>query len=294
MDTRRQDALVAGWMRGALLLGGALALAACVGLFAKAWPILSSASLLAGLLSPDWAPAQGEFGLLPFAAGTVAVTLLAMILATPVCVLSALCISEKLSRRWRDAAKLAVDVMAGIPSVVYGLFGVIVVVPFVRALARAVGSESSGYSLLAGGVVLAIMVSPVIVSIAAEALESVPRGAREAALSLGATRWETVRHVLLRHARPGIVSGVIIGFARAFGETMAVMMVVGNAPRVPRSLLDSACPIPALIANAYGEMMSVPRYEAALMLAALALMLAVAAFNLAARLTLARWHGRAA
>jgi phosphate transport system permease protein len=289
LDVRRNaDFLATAWMRGALLLVNLLALLIGLGLLFKSWPILSRLSLLRGLLSSDWSPARGQFGFVPFIAGTVAVTLLAMTLAVPVCLLSALCIAEHVGRRWKWPVKLAMDVMAGIPSVLYGLFGILVIVPFVRGLGEATGHSTSGYSLLAGGIVLAIMVSPLIISISVEAMESVPRQARETALSLGATRWETTRHAVLRHARPGIISAVVIGFARAFGETMAVLMVVGNVAKVPGSLFDPAYPIPALIANNYGEMMSVPRYDSALMLGALFLMAVVGMFNLAAHRTLLR------
>jgi len=114
----------------------------------------------------------------------------------------------------------------------------------------------------------------------------VPAEATEASLALGATRWETVKYVVLRGALRGIMAAIVLGFARAFGETMAVLMVVGNVPQVPTSLFDAAYPLPALIANNYGEMMSIPMYDSALMLAALILLLVVAGFTLAAHLVL--------
>jgi phosphate transport system permease protein len=130
------------------------------------------------------------------------------------------------------------------------------------------------------------MVFPIIISVTTDVLRSVPTEATEASMALGATRWETVKHVILKSARRGIMAAIVLGFARAFGETMAVLMVVGNVPKVPTSLFDPAYPLPALIANNYGEMMSIPMYDSVLMLAALVLLLVVAAFNLGAQLFL--------
>ncbi len=191
--------------------------------------------------------------------------------------------------------------LVGIPSVVYGLWGVLVLVPLVRDVLapladRTLGQHlplfaaqnASGYSVLAGGAVLAVMVFPLIVSVVDEVLRAVPREMREALLSLGATRWETAKCVVRRRGLPGIVAAVVLGFSRAFGETLAVLMVVGNVPRIPGSLFDPAYPLPALIANNYGEMMSVPLYESALMGAALLLLLVVLAFNIVARLVILR------
>ena len=135
---------------------------------------------------------------------------------------------------------------------------------------------------------LAVMVLPVIISVSEEVIRSVPRGIREASLSLGATRWQTTKHVVLRRARPGILAAIILGFSRAFGETMAVLMVVGNVVQIPKSIFDAAYPLTALIANNYGEMMSVPLYDSALMSAALILLLMVLIFNLLSRLVLVR------
>ncbi len=141
---------------------------------------------------------------------------------------------------------------------------------------------------------LAVMVIPFIISITMEVFLAIPGEARETALALGATTWEMVRHVTLKHGRQGIVAAVILGFARAFGETMAVMMVVGNVPQVPRSPFDAVYPLPALIANNYGEMMSVPLYDSALLFAALLLMLVVGGFSLVANLVLLKLQERKA
>jgi phosphate transport system permease protein len=199
----------------------------------------------------------------------------------------------------RSLAKPFIDLLAGIPSVVYGVWGVLTVVPLVEKLSpifsRWLGfvplfrtENPTGYSVLAGGLVLAVMVFPIVISVAEEVIRAVPHGLREASLALGATRWQTVKHVVLRRASPGVMAGIVLGFSRAFGETMAVLMVVGNVAQVPGSIFDAAYPLPALIANNYGEMMSIPLYDAALLGGALILLLIVLIFNVASRLILLR------
>ena len=289
---RIKDSATAKSMRLALALVNSLLVLLVLGLFAKSRPILARVSIVDLLLSSSWHPLRGEFGFFPFIVGTLAATAMAMILAIPVCLLSAIYLSEYAHRRVREFVRPVVDLLAGIPSVIYGFWGVIVVVPLVRALGQAVGSPTTGYSLLAGGIILAIMVFPIIISVSTDVLRSVPAEATEASLALGATKWETVKHVILRSALRGIMAAVVLGFARAFGETMAVLMVVGNVPKIPTSLFDPAYPLPALIANNYGEMMSIPLYDSALMFAALVLLLVVAGFNLAAHLILSRVERR--
>jgi phosphate transport system permease protein len=261
-------------------------------LFIKSIPILSKKSIFHLLLSSTWHPLKGEYGFYPFIIGTLEVTAIAMILAVPVCLLSAIYLSEYAHRFFRDIARVVIDIMAAIPSVIYGLFGVIVVVPFVRALGKAFDIPTTGYSLLAGGIILAIMVSPIIISVSMEVLRTVPVQARETALALGTTRWEAIKHVVLRNGLHGILSAIVLGFARAFGETIAVLMIVGNVPKIPRSIFDPAYPLPALLANNYGEMMSIPLYNSALLLSALILLLIVSAFNITAHLTLMRIERR--
>ena len=289
MQWRRvKDSLTTLVMRFSIGLIHLLALLVFVGLFWKASPILRDGTLARSLLTDIWRPMKGQFGLTPFIMGTLEVTGIAMLLAVPPCLLSAIYLSEYASRRVREIVCPVIDVLAGIPSVLYGVWGVIVIVPFVRGLSRTLGQPSTGYSLLAGGILLAIMVFPIIISVTTEVLQAIPASARETALALGLTRWEMSKHVLVRSSLRGILAAIVLAFSRAFGETMAVLMVVGNVPRTPESLFGPAYPLPALIANNYGEMMSIPLYDSALMLAALILLVLVAGFNLAAHLTLMR------
>ncbi len=270
-------------------------------LLVRALPILQDYPLAQLLTSTQWRPTHGEFGLAPFIAGSFAVTLVAMVLAVVPAVFSGIYLAEYTSSRRRSMLKPILDLLAGIPSVVYGLWGVLFVVPLIREviapwLGGTLGqrfplfavTNPSGYSLLAGGIVLAIMVFPLMVAVTDEVLRNIPRQMRESTLALGATRWETT-WVVVRHAGlPGILAAVVLAFSRAFGETLAIIMVIGNTVQIPRSLFDAAYPLPALIANAYSEMMSIPMYQSALMLAALVLMVIVLIFNIAARLIIMR------
>jgi phosphate transport system permease protein len=289
---KRQDRSAVSLMLTAVGLCLLLFLALLFALLQKSWPILSSKSLGHLLLSSQWRPLRGEFGFYPFIMGTLWVTGLAMAISVPICLLSSIYLTEFARPRFRAALKPFIDLLAGIPSVVYGLWGVLTVVPFVAKLAARSGIASTGYSVLAGAIVLAIMVFPFIISVCMEALEAVPLAAREASLAVGANRWQTVKHVVLRSMIPGLAAAVVLGFSRAFGETMAVLMVVGNVPKAPHSVFDPAYPLPALIANTYGEMMSIPMYHSAIMLAALLLLAVVLIFNLLATLVLRKVEGR--
>ena len=273
---------------------GLLVLLIVVGLFWKSKAILAVKPVGQLLFSSAWRPLKGEFGLWPFLMGTLWVTAVALVIALPISLLTAIYLSEYAPRSIRDVARPIVDLLAGVPSVVFGVWGMLTVVPFVGdVLAPLFGTTSSGYSILAGGIVLAVMIFPTIIHVSLEVFASVPHALREASLSLGATRWETVRRVVLRKGGQGILAAGILGLSRAFGETMAVLMVVGNVPAVPRSLFEPGYPLPALIANNYGEMMSIPLYDSALMLAAFVLLLVVLSFAVVGRWILVKAERRA-
>jgi len=287
-------------MGGLTLASALLVIVIGLALYARSRPLLDLHPLGELLTSSNWHPLRGEFGFLPFIVGTLVITLLSMLLAVPPCLLTAIYLAEYAPARLRQGVKPVIDVLAGIPSVVYGVWGTLAVVPLIRDhitpwagrhlsfLPFFRTDNPSGYGVLAGGVVLAVMVFPIIISVTEEVISAVPFGMREAALSLGATRWQMIKTVVLRKARPGVIAAIVLGFSRAFGETMAVMMVTGNVARIPRSIFDPAYTLPSLIANNYGEMMSIPLYDAALLAAALVLLLVVLGFTIIARIVLAR------
>lgn len=272
-----------------------------VTLWSRVWPILGVYSLGELLTSQTWAPHRGQFGYANFIVGSVTVTLLAVIFVVAPAVLSGIFLAEYTSSRLRAFVKPLLDLLAGIPSVVYGLWGVLFVVSITRdyigpwadsTLGQSIPffarTNPSGYGLLAAGFVLAIMVFPFIASVTDEVMRNIPQAQREAALALGATRWEATKCVVFHGGLPGIFAAIVLGVSRAFGETLAVMMVAGNVAQIPRSIFDAVYPLPALIANNYGEIMSVPLYESALMGAALILLVVVLVFNIAARLVIIR------
>lgn len=276
------------------VISGLLVFLMVLALYVRSRPILAVKPIHELLLGKSWHPLQGEFGFLPFIMGTFWVTCVSVALAVPLSIMTSIYLSEYAHRLVRTWMKPLIDLLAGIPSVVFGVWGVLVVVPAIqRHLVPRFSPESSGgYCILAGGIVLAIMIIPIIVHVSLEVLRSVPHELRETSLALGATRWQTIKYVVIRKALPGIIAALVLGLSRAFGETMAVLMVVGNVPRIPSSVLDPAYPLPALIANNYGEMLSVPLYDAALLLASLILLLVVILFNGTARLVLIRVERR--
>ena len=297
----RLDSLT-NWVTGSsMALACALLLVVAGTLIYRAWPIISTRPLTTLVFSDTWHPTNGAFGFGPFIIGSLYVTVLAMALAVPAALFSAIYLAEYAS--FRTLIKPLVDLLASIPSVIYGLWGVLFIVPLVRdhvapwadqtlgqTLPLFANNNPTGYGIFSAGIVLAIMVYPIIVSVTVEVLSSVPQGMREASLALGATQWETTKFVVTRKALPGMIAATVLGFSRAFGETLAVLMVVGNVVQVPGSVFDAAYPLPALIANNYGEMMSIPLYDAALMTAALLLLLVVMFFNIGARLILDRFE----
>lgn len=293
MDNRRAvDALARNAMRTLCLGILSIVFIIAAGLYIRSLPILVTTGLKDIFFSTVWLPTQGKFGLAAFIAGTLWVTGIAMIIAVPLSVLTALYLSEYCNRRLRECIKPVIDVLAGISPVIYGFWGMVAIVPLVRDRLMPfcgrylpffpfASDNYTGFSVLTAGIVLAVMVMPIIISIAEEVLATVPFGIREASLALGATKWQTVKEVVLKKAWPGIFAAIILGLSRAFGETMAVLMVAGCAMNViPRSIFDPGYPLPALIANTYGEMMSIPLYDAAVMLAALVLLVVTVIFNI--------------
>jgi phosphate transport system permease protein len=260
-----------------------------LGLYLKSVPIFEHNSFWHLITSSEWRPGNNQFGFLPFIAGTLWITLIAVILALPIALLSALFLTEFSKSYLKKWVFTALDILAGIPSVVYGVWGTLFIVPWIsEKLAPHFVEYSTGYTVLAGGIVLGVMILPLLISLFVEIFSAVPREFRDASLSLGATKWQTSKHVILRKTFPGILAAVALALSRAFGETIAVLMVCGNLPMVPHSLFDSCYPLPALIANNYGEMLSVPLYESALMFAAFLLFIVVFIFNASSRAVIYR------
>ncbi|MBN2699248.1 MAG: phosphate ABC transporter permease subunit PstC [Bacteroidales bacterium] len=259
----------------------------------KSSMLLEENSLMKLLGSSEWKPLSGKFGFSPFIISSLWVTFLALIIAGPICILSALHLTYYAPSFFMKIVQPAIDILAGIPSVIYGVWGVVVIVPFISGhLAPVFNAETSGYSILAGGLVLSVMIIPFILNILIEIFNTIPVELREATLSLGVSNWITIRSVLLRKAFPGIISAIGLGLSRAFGETIAVLMVVGNVTHVPEGVFQPGYPLTALIANNYGEMLSIPLYDSALMLAALILFAIVVLFNLASRLIIIRYENK--
>lgn len=255
-----------------------------LGLYSRSVPLLKIFRSFELLSSSEWVPGKMKFGLLPFITGTLWVTVLSMFIAIPPCILAAIYLTEYANQRVVRIVRPVIDVLAGIPSVIFGVWGIILIIPFIRdVLAPIFGIHTSGYTVLAGAIVLAVSVFPVVLQLLIELFKTVPEDLRNASLSLGATQWQTIKFVMLRKAGPGVVSAVVIAFSRAFGETMSVIMVTGNVPIVPSSIFDPAYPLPSLIANNFGEMLSIPLYDSALMFVALVLFLIVLIFNIISR-----------
>ncbi|MBP5327752.1 MAG: phosphate ABC transporter permease subunit PstC [Bacteroidales bacterium] len=260
-----------------------------IGLYLKSKPVLESESLWTLLFSSEWKPLKGRFGFLPFLMGTVWVTLLSITIALPISLLTAVFLTEYARPIIKKFVFPVLDILAALPSVIYGVWGVLVIVPWIsKSVAPHFVDFSTGYTVLAAGIVLSVMVVPLLVSLFIEVFSSVPVELREASLSLGATRWQTALRVVMRKSLAGILASSVLAVSRAMGETIAVLMVCGCVVGLPHGLLDTCYPIPAVIANNYGEMLSIPLYESALMFAALMLFAVVLIFNLVSRVVLYR------
>jgi phosphate transport system permease protein len=278
-----KDKLHSSWMFVSFLIVLLLPFLIGIGLFLKSNLIFKEESLLQLLFSSQWHPMKGEFGFLPFIISSLWVTVLSILICGPICLFSAIHLTHYAKRWVLKMMHPVIDILAGIPSVIYGVWGIILVVPFISRLGASLGHPNSGYTVLTGAIVLSIMIIPFILNILIEVINTVPQELKEASLSLGATKWETIKKVILKKAFPGIISAFGLGISRAFGETIAVLMVVGNVVKIPKGVFQPGYPLPSLIANNYGEMLSIPVYDSALMFAALILFVVVTAFNIGSR-----------
>jgi phosphate transport system permease protein len=242
----------------------------------------------------SWDPVAGDFGALPFIYGTLVSSLVALVLAIPLAVGVSIFVTELCPRLFRGVIAFTVELLAAIPSVIYGLWGIFVLVPLLHNvvqpwLNRNLGwtglfeGPAYGIGMLAAGIILAIMIIPIIASITREVLVAVPQSQREAALALGATRWEMVRMAVLRNARAGILGGIILGLGRAIGETMAVTMLIGNRPEIAKSLFAPGYTMASVIANEFSEATG-DLYLSALVEIGLVLLIVTVMVNACARL----------
>ncbi len=202
------------------------------------------------ITSTAWDPVKENFGALPFIYGTVATSMLALLIAVPGGLGAAIFLAELAPRGISDALTFTIELLAAVPSVIYGLLGIFLLVPVLRSV---IPQPFAGVSIFTAGVILAVMIVPFIVSVSREVLLAVPQDQREAALALGATRWETTWRVVVPYATRGILGSVFLALARALGETMAVTMVIGNKPELASSLFDPGYSIAAVIANEFAE-----------------------------------------
>jgi phosphate transport system permease protein len=242
----------------------------------------------------EWDPVSGAFGALPFVYGTLVSSLIALVIAVPLAVAVAVFVTEMCPKPLRKPISYATELLAAIPSVIYGLWAIFILVPLLRIYVEPwlkkyfswsglFDGPAYGIGMLAAGTVMAIMIIPIISSITREVLVVVPQHQREAALALGATRWEMIRMAVLRNARAGIVGAVILGLGRALGETMAVTMVIGNRPEIAKSLLAPGYTMASVIANEFAEATD-DLYLSALMEIGLALFIVTIIVNILAGL----------
>jgi phosphate transport system permease protein len=265
------------------LAGSVLLIAGVIvfSLWATARPAFKAISIPAFIAGQNWDPVQESFGALPFIFGTLVTSGIAILITVPVAVGLAIFLVEMAPSRLRPLVSFPLELLAGIPSVVYGLWGVFVLVPRLRdAVEPLLGATLGflplfrgppiGFGYLAGGLILSVMILPTVASVSIDVLRAVPASTREAALALGATRWEAVRLAVIPYSRAGIFGAILLGLGRALGETMAVTMVIGNSPEIHASLFAPGYSLPAVIANEFAEATSSVHAAA---LAALALIL---------------------
>jgi phosphate transport system permease protein len=257
-------------------------------LFKEAWPVFSGHSITSLLFGKSWYPTATppEFGMLPLIAASFVVTLGAMLVCVPVGIGTALFLHELASSTQRAFLKPLIEILAGIPSIVYGFFGMVVVAPFLQ---DALGIPT-GLNAFSAALVLGVMATPTVASLAEDALSFVPRSFREASLALGANRWQTLTRVVVPAAGSGISTAIILGMSRAVGETMTVLMVAGGAAVIPSSVFDPVRPMTSTIAAEMGEaVMGSPHYSA-LFAIGLILFLITLAINLAAEVISRRYR----
>lgn len=261
-------------------------------IFRSGLPIILQYGLWDFLFNAEWRPGNGHYGILALMSGTLAVTFTALIIGIPTGLSCAVFLSEILEKRLAGVFKFAIELLAGIPSVVYGFFGLKIVVPMIRNYVLPIvqifdpDAATTGLSVLAGGIILAIMILPTIVSLSENAIASVPVEYKEASLAVGANKRETITKVAIPAARSGIIASVILGMGRAVGETMAVLLITGNVAMIPGSILDPVATLTGTIAleMSYAD----PVHQQALFGVGIVLFFIIMILNIIAQLTAGR------
>jgi phosphate ABC transporter permease protein PstC len=277
------------------LAGAILALIAFffVKLIIEANPVFAKYGVVQFVFSNEWVPSQDLYGALPLLVGTLITSAIALLIAVPVAVASALYITELCPGRLKQPLTILVELLAAVPSVVYGLWGVFVLIPKLKpaeqwfsdtfAFLPLVGGSVAGPNYFIAGLILAIMVLPIVSAISREVMSTVPVEHKEAALALGATRWEMIRIAVLPYSRAGISGAAMLGLGRAIGETIAATLVIGNAAVIGDTIFSQGYTLAAVIANEFGEAASDPTHRAALIAAGLVLFVFTLVINALAR-----------
>ena len=275
-----------------LVLSGLIAIAILLGIFLTLL-LKSSLSIqktgLSFFYQSVWDPVRETFGALPFFLGTMITSVLALLISLPFSFALAIFLGEYLkSGIWRNILNGTLDLLAGIPSIIYGFWGLFVLVPIVRRFELAIGVVPHGVGILSASLVLALMIIPYAASISREVIALVPQDLKEAALSLGATPFEVVLRIVLPYAKSGIFAGVLMAFGRAISETMAVTMLIGNANKIPASIFSPANTLASVLANEFAEA-SEALYLSTLIELALLLFFVTAFFSFIGRLIIKKW-----
>ncbi|MEA2156420.1 MAG: phosphate transport system permease protein, partial [Solirubrobacteraceae bacterium] len=262
-------------------------------LLVESKPAFDQTGLVDFVFSNNWVPSRNQFGALPLVVGTLLTSGIALVIGVPVAVASALYITELSPRRLRTPLTILLELLAAVPSVVYGLWGIFFLAPRLLPAEKwfndsfgflpFVGGTVSIPNYFVAGLILAIMIVPIVSAIAREVMSTVPTDQKEAALALGATRWEMIRVAVLPYSRAGIVGAAMLGLGRAIGETIAVTIVIGNAANIGNSVFSQGYTLSAVIANEFGEAASDPVHRASLIAAGLLLFVLTLAVNLVAR-----------
>lgn len=290
---RRADPLFRWILTGLAALILALIAFFFIFLFNKAQPALAHQGFFSFLFTNDWNPSKEIFGAWPLVAGTLISAAIALVIGVPVAVATALYITELSPRRLRGPLVILIELLAAVPSVVYGLWGIFVLIPKLKPAEQwfsdtfgflpFVGGDVAGPNYFIAGLILAIMILPIVSAISREVMSTVPPDLKEASLALGATRWEMIRMAVLPYSRAGITGAAMLGLGRAIGETIAVTLVIGNSPTIGKQIFDQGYTLAAVIANEFGEAANDKLHAGALIAAGLVLFVITLIINAAAR-----------